>query len=272
MTDHAYHQDLVKQRDQAIADRKAAEARIAELTASLQPTEDALTRVCRLAETLPADVRAAIDAAVGASPRELVDRWCLREELEQADTRYVEAACRANQAEARIAAARTALDAVRTTRGVLGRFVADQIEAVLDGPATSPATVVLSIEVDGRWSPVPGVASVTPNDHAATWGSLADLYRNGLAAAQARVRDVLADAPDWPAPTHGLMAIGAGLDARVITPTCGIPGCQCTPPTRADSGPLAQTLVDQRDRIAWALTRPLDLRQQISQILAKARP
>lgn len=42
----------------------AAEARIAELTAVLQPTEDALTRVLRLAETLPTEVADRIRAAI----------------------------------------------------------------------------------------------------------------------------------------------------------------------------------------------------------------
>jgi prefoldin subunit 5 len=86
-----------------------AEARVAELTAALQPTEDALTRVLHLAEILPADTRAAISTAIGAYPHQLVARWCLREEMEQTEQIGLAAARRAEQAETRIAAAETVL-------------------------------------------------------------------------------------------------------------------------------------------------------------------
>lgn len=43
---------------------KASEARVAELTAVLRPTEEALTRVLRLAEVLPAETGALIRAAI----------------------------------------------------------------------------------------------------------------------------------------------------------------------------------------------------------------
>jgi hypothetical protein len=52
-----------------------------------EAAEDALTRVLHLAEQLPADTRDQIHAAIGTSPAQIVARWCLREELEQAETR-----------------------------------------------------------------------------------------------------------------------------------------------------------------------------------------
>ncbi|GAA2838358.1 hypothetical protein RMN57_13095 [Kitasatospora sp. CM 4170] len=134
-------------RSEADIARFAAEARVAELTANLQSTEDALTRVMRLAETLPAGLRAQVDAAIGTSPTQLVARWCLREELEQADAMYVETACRAEQAEARIAAARAECE--RLVAEVYGshdedddatRDVCARVLAVLDGATTSTTT------------------------------------------------------------------------------------------------------------------------------------
>jgi hypothetical protein len=250
-------------------------AREHQLAAQLRAGEVELgqrrTQVDRLTNRVAvAEARAVQAEALAAIADRRASEWY--EAHRRHASEAVKAVSRAEQAEARIAAARGALTNVRATRGVLGNVVADHIEASLDGAATSTAAEAsepsVTLRTIGHWRPAcpdcrqlahPGASCDEAGAERGQWPAVFE-------RASAKFAAELAKNP----PVHGLMAIGDAFGARIVTPICTIPGCACEPLGRTDTGPLYEAFAEQRDRIAWALTRPLDLRDQVSAILAPA--